>query len=315
MAISIPMIRKASAEISQKYGVTVEDAQNIIAWFLGEKRQKDAETVCNCLSDDLIKESATAQNIQLNGAGTRSAGKRAADDLQGRKKENKTDKTRVKEKEKTPAAGDQERRRPATVARDQVPTVAGDILPADYGRGMLPDGFTRTVCDVLEDFKSMHGFDDLSKLANVQWRAACLHVGMYIKETGLLHDRERERAHGGTVYDVGRISGLVDIWEYYTMSTKHIPLRQDFFAFCGIGYQWFYDSDAAGVTPERAEIVKKVEEIERAAVSSAVMDARENPTGRIWFEKSRYGLSEAPQITVNVTADVSSVAALPKFSD
>ena len=162
----------------------------------------------------------------------------------------------------------------------------------DYRRGELPETLAEDIKSLLKAWATDNDFEDLSKLANIQWRSACLFVGQWIKQYKLLEDIERERSEGGRYYDGEKVAALVPIWEYITGLYKHIPLHVDFIAFSGVSRQWFYDYDGQGLTSTSVQIIKKVMEIENAAISVGVTDSRENPTGRIFYAKARLGWRE-----------------------
>ena len=166
----------------------------------------------------------------------------------------------------------------------------------DYRRGELPETLADDIKNLLKAWAIDNGFDDLSKLANIQWSSACLFVGQWFKSNKVLHDIEKEKSEGGSRYDGEKVAALVPIWQYITGLYKHIPLHVDFIAFSGVHRNWFYDYDGRGLTSTSVQIVKKVMEIEQNAISVAVTDSRENPTGRIFYAKARLGWRENDSI-------------------
>lgn len=183
----------------------------------------------------------------------------------------------------------------------------------DYRRGELPETLADDIKSLLKAWALDNDFDDLSKLANIQWRSACLFVGQWIKQNKILEDIERERREGGRYYDGEKVAALVPIWEYITGLYKHIPLHVDFIAFSGVSRQWFYDYDGQGLTSTSVQITKKVMEIENAAISVGVTDSRENPTGRIFYAKARLGWRENDSIQQIDDNNGSNKNALPVF--
>lgn len=183
----------------------------------------------------------------------------------------------------------------------------------DYRRGELPETLADDIKSLLKAWAIDNDFDDLSKLANIQWRSACLFVGQWIKQNKILEDIERERREGGRYYDGEKVAALVPIWEYITGLYKHIPLHVDFIAFSGVSRQWFYDYDGQGLTSTSVQIIKKVMEIENAAISVGVTDSRENPTGRIFYAKARLGWRENDTIQQIDDNNGSNKNALPVF--
>ena len=194
-----------------------------------------------------------------------------------------------------------------------IPTIDGDILPADD----LPPGFSETVAGWLEDFKQKYNFDDLSKIAGLQWRALCLYVGERIKASKILYDTERLRTHGGSIiYKPEKVAALLPIWEALTALYKHIPLASDFVAFAGVSSSWFYDNNGnSALTSGRVQIAKKARDIEERALAASLCDSRENPTGRIYYTKARLGWQETTTIQHISAAAAPAVAALPILGD
>ena len=278
--MNVKTMRTAAENIAVNYKLEYKEAARIIGYYTNAGDDENAKKVINGDADK-ISEAARALGIPLKDHSKKKTPARISNNING--------------------AGNYER-------------VAGEIVN-DLERGQLPEDIAQTILDVLKDFQTLHGFDDLTKLSGQQWRAACIHVGMFIKKSGLLHDRDRERIHGGIVYDAGRVAGLIGLWEYMTTLYKHTPLRYDFFSFCGISKSWFYEIGGEDVTPERAEIVQKVVAIEEAAISAGLVDSRENPTGRIFYSKARLGWQEtAPRIDININGQPIKNA-LPMFDD
>ena len=275
-------LKEGAEQIAGKYGIKSEDAKKILSHYsMAGKWDEVGEALA--LNNDTIKRAADAIKINL----PKLAG--------------------------IPSK-DPEVKGPEVLQAPNIDRVAGEIVEK-LNRGELPADISETVESLLEEFKTRYNIEDLTKISGQQWRAACLFVGAFIKQSGLLHDKEREKHNGGAVYDVGRVSGLVDLWEYATTLYKHTPLRFDFFAFCGIGKSWFYESMADGVSPQRAEIVKKVIDVEEAALCSGIADARENPAGKIYLTKVHHGYKEdARQIDININTG-SYEAKLPFFTE
>lgn len=193
--------------------------------------------------------------------------------------------------------------------------VDGEILPASdpsEPSELLPSSIMDDVKSWLLDFSTEYNID-LEKCANLQWRAACQYVGRKIQASGILLDMEKLRQRGGSkYYKPEAVAALLPVWEWFTGIYKHLPLACDFIAFSGISREWFYDTRGI-LTSSRVDIAKKAREIEEAALSVAITDHRENPTGRIYYTKARLGWQETTTIQhVSVTADAPAVS-LPVF--
>lgn len=194
--------------------------------------------------------------------------------------------------------------------------VKGDILPptATDPDDLLPPSICDDIEGILLEFSSKYNID-LANCANLQWRAACLEVGRYIQASGILLDMEKLRQRGGNKYYKAEVvAALLPIWERFTMIYKHVPLTSDFIAFTGISREWFYDTRGV-LTSSRVDIIKKARSIEESALGSALVDSRENPTGRIYYTKARLGWQETTTVQHVSVAAAAAPAALPVFGE
>lgn len=185
----------------------------------------------------------------------------------------------------------------------------------DYVRGELPPGLADDIKQFLELWAQDNNIEDLSKCASLQWRAACIYCGWWIRDKGILFDREAmARSVGGSrVYDAEKVSKLLDIFQALSSVYRHIPLHTDFISFSGVSREWFFDYDGRGLTSTGVQIIKKAMEIENAAISAGVTDSRENPTGRIFYAKARLGWRENDTIQQIDDNNGSNKNALPVF--
>lgn len=285
-------LKEISQGLADLVGVSYDVAASVVASFsaVGEWDQVDAIA---CGDMDVIKEGFKRAGAVLPDC---SDGSRTKSTLKAdyKPEKQKTDKTITKPKKapKKPIKADIQRITPQAVEGVRI---YSDRLE-DYRRGELPETLADDIKSLLKAWAIDNNFDDLSKLANIQWSSACLFVGQWFKSNKVLHDVERERSEGGRYYDGEKVAALVPIWEYITGLYKHIPLHVDFIAFSGVSRQWFYDYQGRGLTSSSVQIIKKVMEIEQKAISVAVTDSRENPTGRIFYAKARLGWRENDSI-------------------
>ena len=296
-------LKEISQSLADRVGVSYDVAASVVASFsaVGEWDQVDAIAGGDM---DVIKE------------GFKKAGA-VLPDCSGSVTVNKSDKpikaSKTTEKREKPTKkqikADLQRITPQAVEGVRI---YSDRLE-DYRRGELPETLADDIKSLLKAWALDNDFEDLSKLANIQWRSACLFVGQWIKQNKILEDIERGRKEGGRYYDGEKVAALVPIWEYITGLYKHIPLHVDFIAFSGVSRQWFYDYQGRGLTSSSVQIIKKVMEIEQAAISTAVNDPRENPTGRIFYAKARLGWREADQVQPIQDENRSTAGALPVF--
>ena len=303
MGKSFKELKEISQGLADLVGVSYDVAASVVASFsaVGEWDHVDAIAGGNM---DVIKE------------GFKRAGA-ALPDCSGSVAVNKSDKpikaSKTTEKREKPTKkqikADLQRITPQAVEGVRI---YSDRLE-DYRRGELPPTLADDIKSLLKAWAIDNDFDDLSKLANIQWSSACLFVGQWFKNNKVLHDIERERSEGGRYYDGEKVAALVPIWEYITGLYKHIPLHVDFIAFSGVSRQWFYDYQGRGLTSSSVQIIKKVMEIEQKAISVAVTDSRENPTGRIFYAKARLGWRENDAIQQIDDNNGSNKNALPVF--
>ena len=198
---------------------------------------------------------------------------------------------------------------------DTLEHVQGEILPAavDQDQDTLPASIRDDIENYLLDFSQKYNID-LEKCAGIQWRAACIYVGQCIKSSGVLVDRELQKKIGGTPYNANNMEKLLYIWEWITGLYKHVPLACDFIAFTGASREWFYNTTGKS-TSGQLDITKKMREIEEHALSAALCDSKENPTGRIYYTKARLGWQETTTIQhVSVSAQ-DQAAVLPVFGE
>lgn len=283
MGKSFKELKEISQGLADLVGVSYDVAASVVASFssVGEWEKVDAIA---CGDMDVIKEGFKRAGAVLPNCSGSVAVNKPIKASKTTEKREKPAKKRIK--------ADIQRITPQAVEGVRI---YSDRLE-DYRRGELPETLADDIKALLKAWALDNDFEDLSKLANIQWRSACLFVGQWIKQNKILEDIERERSEGGRYYDGEKVAALVPIWEYITGLYKHIPLHVDFIAFSGVSRQWFYDYQERGLTSSSVQIIKKVMEIENAAISVGVTDSRENPTGRIFYAKARLGWCENDSI-------------------
>ena len=312
---AIKDLQAAAAAVSAAYDIEIHDARRIVGFYnAGENR--DAETVAAMIAGDVsaVPVAAAALKIDLGRASGlpknkipvkkkshRSSKNPSSDPPKGRKGSADGVNTTAGKKEKQTEGG-----------ADRIEVIGGDVIPAGMSADGLPDGFADMVESWLSAWAAKYNIE-LEKCAGVQWRAACIYIGENIKKSGVLHDREREKKEGGTIYHAGRLESLLSLWEYFTSAYKHVPLVSDFIAFAGVSRNWFYDYDGRGLTAARVQLAKKARQIEEAGIAAALTDGRENPTGRIYYSKARLGWQETTVIQHVSAAAAPSAPVLPVF--
>lgn len=301
MGKSFKELKEISQGLADLVGVSYDVASSVVASFsaVGEWENVDAIAGGDM---DVIKEGFRRAGAVLPGSVAVNKGNKPIKASKTTEKREKPTKKQIK--------ADLQRITPQAVEGVRI---YSDRLE-DYRRGELPETLADDIKSLLKAWATDNDFEDLSKLANIQWRSACLFVGQWIKQNKILEDIERARRDGGRYYDGEKVAALVPIWEYITGLYKHIPLHVDFIAFSGVSRQWFYDYDGQGLTSTSVQIIKKVMEIENAAISVGVTDSRENPTGRIFYAKARLGWRENDSIQQIDDNNGSNKNALPVFN-
>jgi hypothetical protein len=180
---------------------------------------------------------------------------------------------------------------------------------------VLPDNVPGLVRDCIDSFCEQNKIDDLSKERQPRWAAACMAVGASVfKGSKLLHDIAREKVNGGTVYDVGRVSALVDLWIYLCSMFCKAPLVVDFAYFSGISEAWFYGVGSPdGLTPARAALAKKLKQVQEGGLSAMIGDGRQNPTGALAALNHWHGWTQTREIIHTSGAASVSAPSLPVF--
>ena len=161
--------------------------------------------------------------------------------------------------------------------------------PASPASGVLPSDILQTLQSIVNQFCIDNNIPDIRKAPALQWGAACMLIGQYIKNNGILYDAEKTRARGGSpVYDIEKVSNLIDIWVFMCQSYAKTPLVTDFIYFSGVSKGWFFGDNGHSnntLTSVRGGIAKKLSDIQAGALASGIVDGRENPTGKIYFSK------------------------------
>lgn len=293
---TMPQLKAAAAQIVEQYKTTEEEARHII----GQYNRTNNTALADVVAGDLSSVPQVAQQIGVI--------------IQGRSEKAPSRKTKPQEiGAQGSKISNQEKKitAPQTEQPAELEKVQGEIIE-NYGD--LPAGLTEDIEDYLEEFKTKYNLD-LEKCSGTQWRAACIYIGQRLQKSGVLLDREKLKRQGGSkIYNPHLIAALIPFWEYLTSLYRHVPLHGDFISFVGVSNEWFYDTERR-LTSSQVEIGKKLREIEERAMSAAIADHRENPTGRIYYTKARLGWRESVEIVHTTAASVGTLDDIPKLSN
>ena len=171
--------------------------------------------------------------------------------------------------------------------------------------------------DVIQSYCDQNNIDDLSKERQPRWGAACYMVGQSVfKCSKILHDIQKERVQGGTVYDVGRVSALVDLWGVLCKNFCKAPMIDDFAAFAGVSDTWIYGANLPdGLTPARSLLLQKLKRMQEGGLSALIVDGRQNPTGALAVLNHFHGWTQSREIIHTNGGGASSAVALPVFGE
>lgn len=192
-----------------------------------------------------------------------------------------------------------------------------------YGAGMdnipdteIPPDVPRLVDQAIEDFRARYGIKSMMDATQSQWRACCMYIGESVfRSSKIIHDIERERTHGGVVYDPGVVEAVMRLWAYLCGVYSKAPLIGDFAAFCGVSDNWLNISDTArvGVTPARMRIVQTLHRIQEQGVSALAIDSKRSPIGALAFLNHYYGWTTSRSEVVHSRMDARPASELPKL--
>jgi hypothetical protein len=261
-------LKEISQGLADRVGIEYKEAARVVASFsaVGEWSSVDA---IRDGDTEIIKEGFKRAGVPFpdmdgsrakssNGATGSGSGVNTSNSsvtASNKPKKQKNDKKPAKQKNK-PIKADSYKTQKDIIkpSTDQITPQAVEIIEKynnlDYVRGELPAGLADDIKQFLKLWAEDNNIEDLSKCASLQWRAACIYVGWWIKDKGILLDREAmTRSVGGSrVYDGEKVAALLDIFQALSTIYRHIPLHTDFISFSGISREWFFDYNGAGVT-------------------------------------------------------------------
>lgn len=180
----------------------------------------------------------------------------------------------------------------------------------------LPPDFINTLQSIIKQWCIDNDIETMQKAKQQQWSAVCMFIGQYIKQNKILADKEKTAARGGVVaYDIKKVDALLDLWVYLCNAYGKVALVNDFIYFAGVSKQWIYGSNGhSQLTSADGLLVKKLADIQAAAIGSGIVDGKENPTGKIYFSKAVLGWSESGITRQNSDDMQENNGALPDLS-
>ena len=273
MGWTIPQIKKTTAEAAAGYEITIEEAERVLSSMV--QADPDGLTdLCNTGNWGPFIKEAERIGVVLSFRSTKR-------------------KTPRKRGDQT-AAGIRAVKEEAKRAAEKV---QADPAPLDFSAG-LPLCVVDRVEDALQDFCTRYGVTDLAKDRQTRWKAACMYIGQTVfKSSDIIHDKERERTHGGTVYDAEKVAALVDLWAFLCTVYNKAPFADDFMYFAGITEAWLYGKrEGREVTPALTVITKRLAELQEAGLAGLIADGRQNPTGALAILNHWHGWTQTREV-------------------
>lgn len=293
---TIPNLKKCAGIIEKEYQIKPEDSQRIISTMLESGSPAGLDRVGRIFfNGDLSQVPAFAEKLKISIL------------LPDNNRKKKTPARIEEETPKKKTTGRKKTNRITTPER-----VQGEIVE-DIPRGQLPPDIVDRIDAVIFSTAEKYKIDDIRKAPATVWRSLCMTVGFMFRQTKLLEDIQREREHGGKIYDAERVAALLEVWAIMCGSYDKAPLAADFIAFSGISENWFYNNNGqCDLTSARAGIREKLLKIQEAGISSALVDGRRNPTGAIFFLKNWHGWRDQREI-VHTDGRQETPTSYPKF--
>ena len=288
--ITFPQLKAAADAITKEYNISEDNARKIIAHY----NQTSNKALSDVVNGDLSSVPAVADSLGI----ICDSGKKFS-----KPGKNEKNFSSIKAPKKT------ETLEPLK-ANNGIETVQGEIITDSEE---LPEGTAENIEIWLDEFSQKYDID-LLKCSGMQWRSACIFIGQHIKKSGMLIDRAKQKRQGGIPYKPERIEKILYIWEYITGLYKHVPLACDFVSFSGISNEYYHDTEKR-LSSSQVDLWKKAREIEERALSSAICDSKENPTGRIYYTKARLGWRESVEVIHTTAASVGTLDDIPKLTD
>lgn len=201
---------------------------------------------------------------------------------------------------------------PATIDNTSTdPDIITDTC--DYS-DLLPPGLYDDIAATIDYYCKTHDITDKKKIHPLEWQAVCTYIGKSIKKSKVLHDFQREKIHGGTVYDGRKVCALLDLYGVMCSEFKQVAFSHNFPRFAGVSVEYFKDYMQRGLTSSRVGLPQKAFELQRASLVGAVTGGGSATVGNIFLSKALAGLQESTTI-VHVSAGPSvGLSDLPRLA-
>ena len=200
---------------------------------------------------------------------------------------------------------------------EDVERVEGEIIPA----GCMPDNIESLIESAVDDFMQYKckevKKESMTQCTEDTWAACCSFIGREVfKKYKILHDKERERTHGGTVYDGDRVSVGQELYKHYCATYNKMYSIMGCADFLGVSDTYIYDfSGGKKLSPSRQRFYQKgVKDREESLRRGVVGGRKGSQLGYtvLLNHDNNYSTQKVEHITAEKT---DTAAALPVFGD
>lgn len=288
--MNFPYLKETARKVADAFGLSYDDGVKIVGFYSSRGNDSGVDA-CAALDLETIKAAADAVGVVLRvdhgskADSVKDNGSRAADAETIKNKDSKP-------RENTP-------KKPDNIKDDKNNAKSVNTPKKENNTDNTPAGGAVIALDVVESiiggYCNKYGIESPEKLSGLQFRAACMLVGQYIKENKLILDKEKTAAQGGRVFDPDKVNSLIDLFGFVAASCKKVPLMSDFAAFAGVSLSWLYDCNGAcALTSASGNTLKKLQDMQAAGIGSGIANEQTAQVGRIFFAKSQLGWSDTP---------------------
>lgn len=304
--MNFPYLKETARKVADAFGLSYDNGVKIVGFYSSRGNDSGVDA-CAALDLETIKAAADAVGVLLQDHEKKSEKKSGAGADASKPREN-TPKTRKNSPKK-----------PDNIKYDKNNAKSVNTPKKENNTDNMPAGGAVIALDVVESIISgycnKYGIESPEKLSGLQFRAACMLVGQYIKENKLILDKEKTASQGGRVFDPDKVNSLIDLFGFVAASCKKVPLMSDFAAFAGVSLSWLYDCNGAcALTSASGNTLKKLQDMQAAGIGSGIANEQTAQVGRIFFAKSQLGWSDTPGNGSQQDEKIENVAAgLPVF--
>lgn len=176
----------------------------------------------------------------------------------------------------------------------------------------LPAGLYDDITATIDTYCRQYNIDNPQKMHPHQWKSLCIYIGQSLKARGFIRDTEREKHHGGVLYDGSKLSDLLDLYDYICGQYNQVPFVYNFPRFAGISPQYLADYEGR-LTSSRVNLRQKALDIQKAGLVDAVTGGGSATVGNIFLSKALAGLQETVTVQHVSAAAAPTTSALPVF--